>query len=148
MEKLRSSGERISIAVMPFQNMTNDTTWNVWQEGIQDNLITYFSNYPEELKVRQTESITGLLQSKGITNYASITPSLASTISQKLNANIFIYGSINQAEKIIRLNAQIIDSKTEEIFKPFQMDGTSKEENIFDIIDSLSIMIKNISLNI
>jgi hypothetical protein len=34
LEKLRSSGERISVAVMPFQNMTNDTTWNVWQNGI------------------------------------------------------------------------------------------------------------------
>ncbi len=36
LEKLRSSGERISVAVMPFQNMTNDTTWNIWQDGIQD----------------------------------------------------------------------------------------------------------------
>jgi hypothetical protein len=34
LEKLRSSGERISVAVMPFQNMTNDTLWNVWQNGI------------------------------------------------------------------------------------------------------------------
>ena len=25
LEKLRASGERISVAVMPFQNMTNDT---------------------------------------------------------------------------------------------------------------------------
>ncbi len=56
LEKLRSSGERISVAVMPFQNMTNDTIWNVWQDGIQDNLITSLSN-SEELKVRQTESI-------------------------------------------------------------------------------------------
>jgi hypothetical protein len=32
LEKLRSSGERIAVAVMPFQNMTNDTTWDVWQD--------------------------------------------------------------------------------------------------------------------
>ena len=72
LEKLRSSGERISIAVMPFQNMTNDTIWNVWQDGIQTNLISSLSNFPEELKVRQTESIASVLQSKGFTNYASI----------------------------------------------------------------------------
>ena len=41
---------------MPFQNMTNDTIWNVWQDGIQDKLITSLSN-SEELKVRQIESI-------------------------------------------------------------------------------------------
>jgi len=42
LEKLRSSGERISVAVMPFQNMTNDTLLNVWEEMIQDNLIAYY----------------------------------------------------------------------------------------------------------
>jgi Predicted integral membrane protein len=140
LDKLRSSGERISIAVMPFQNMTNDTTWNVWQDGIQINLITSLSN-SEELKVRQIESIHGLLQSKGLTNYASITPSVASTISQKLDANVFIQGSINQGGSKIRVNAQLIDSKTEESFKSFQIDGTA--ENILHIIDSLSVMVKN-----
>jgi tetratricopeptide (TPR) repeat protein len=145
LEKLRSSGERISVAVMPFQNMTNDTTWNVWQEGIQNNLIGSLSN-TEELKVRQIESITSLLQSKGLTNYASITPSVASTISQKLDANIFIYGSINQAGSIIRVNAQLIDSKTEEVFKSFQIEGSFKEENIFQVIDSLSERVKNFLL--
>jgi tetratricopeptide (TPR) repeat protein len=140
LEKLRSSGGRISIAVMPFQNMTNDTTWNVWQDGIQNNLITSLSN-SEELKVRQIESISGLLQSKGLTNYASITPSIASKISQKLDANVFINGSINQSGPTIRVNAQLVNSKTEEIFKSFQIDGTS--ENILGVIDSLSGQVKN-----
>jgi hypothetical protein len=54
LEKLRSSSERISVAVMPFQNMTNDTTKNFWQEMIQDNIIASLSN-SEVLKVRQTE---------------------------------------------------------------------------------------------
>ncbi len=140
LEKLRSSGERISVAVMPFQNMTNDTTWNVWQDGIQNNLITSLSN-SEELKVRQIESISGLLQNKGLTNYASITPSIASKISQKLDANVFINGSINQSGTTIRVNAQLVNAKTEEIFKSFQIDGTA--ENILGVIDSLSGQVKN-----
>jgi tetratricopeptide (TPR) repeat protein len=140
LEKLRSSGERISVAVMPFQNMTNDTTWNVWQDGIQDNLITSLSN-SEELKVRQPESINKLIQSKRASNYASITPSVASNISQKLDANVFICGSIKLAGSTIRVNAQLIDSKTEEVFKSFQIDGSA--EKILFIIDSLSAMVKN-----
>ncbi len=141
LDRLKSADGRISVAVMPFHNMTNDTIWNVWQDGIQFNLITFLSNHSDELRVSQTESINNLLQSKGLTNYASITPSVASTISQKLDANIFIYGNINQVGKTIRVNAQIIDSKTKESFKSFQLDGTA--ENILPIIDSLSIMIKN-----
>jgi tetratricopeptide (TPR) repeat protein len=143
LEKLRSSGERISVAVMPFQNMTNDTIWNVWQVGIQNEMITSLTN-SEELKVRQTESINNLIQSKGLTNYASLTPSVASTISQKLDANIFVYGSIKQAGKTIRVNAQLIDSKTEDVFKSFYKDGT--EENILYITDSLSVMVRDFIL--
>jgi TolB-like protein len=139
-KKLRTSDGRISVAVIPFRNMTNDTIWNVWQDGIQNLLITSLSN-SEELKVRQPESITGLLHSKGLTNYASITPSIASNISQKLDANVMIYGSVNQSGDIIRLNAQLIDSKTEEVIKSFQVDGTA--EKILSAIDSLSARVKN-----
>ena len=144
LANLRSSDGRISIAVMPFQNMTNDTIWDVWQDGIQTNLIASLSNNPEELKVRQTESINNLLQSKSLTNYASITPSIASTISQKLDANVFIQGSINQGGSIVRINAQLVDSKTEQNFKSFQIDGTP--ESILHMIDSLSILVKNFLL--
>jgi tetratricopeptide (TPR) repeat protein len=141
-EKLRSSDKRISVAIMPFQNMTNDSIWNIWQDGIQNNLITYLSNV-EDLKVRQTESVNTILQSKGLTNYASITPSVASTVSQKLDADVFIYGSINQAGARVRVNAQLIDTKTEEIFKSFQIEESYSEEKIFQVIDSLSELIKN-----
>jgi TolB-like protein len=140
IEKLRSSGERISVAVMPFQNMTNDTTLNIWQDGIQNEIINSLTN-SGELKVRQTESTTGLLRGKGITNYASITPFVARTISQKLDANVFIYGSIKQVGSSIRINAQLIDSKTEEIFKSFQIDGNVTK--ILPVIDSLSKMVKD-----
>ena len=141
LEQLRSKGE-ISIAVMPFRNMTNDTIWDVWQDGIKDNLITYLSNYSENLTVKQPESVNGVLQSSGLTNYASITPSAAGSISRKLDANIFISGSISQAGTTVRVNAQLVDSKTEEAFKSFQIEGTSERE-IFHIIDSLSGLIKD-----
>jgi len=140
LEKLRSSGERISVAVMPFQNMTNDTIWNVWQDGIQDNLITSLSN-SEELKVRQPESTNSLIQGKGITDYASITPSFANAISQQLDAKIFLYGSINQTGNKLRLNVKLINSSTKEVFKSFQIDGA--EDELMPIIDTLSWEIKD-----
>jgi TolB-like protein len=140
LRKLRSSGERIAIAVMPFQNMTNDTILNVWQIGIQDALINALSN-SEELMLRQTESINNILQSKGLANYESITPTIASSISKKLDANVLIHGSIKQAGAALRLNAQLMDTKTDAIFKSFQVEGTV--EKILPIIDSLSVKIKN-----
>lgn len=140
LRNFRSSGGRISVAVMPFQNMTSDTMWNVWQGGIQNELIASLTS-AEELIVRQTETINSILRSTGTTSYASITPSLANALSQKLNASILVYGSINQADSIVRLNAQLINSKTGAVYKSFQIDGTYKK--ILHTIDSISGKVKN-----
>ena len=143
LDKLRSSGGRITVAVMPFQNMTNDTSLNYLQEVIQENLITYLSNFSDELKVRQSESINSFIRSKYLINYASISPSIAKTISQKLDAIVFIYGSIQKAGSKLRINAKLIDSKKEEILKSFEIDGLFEEQKIFNIADSLRNEIKD-----
>ncbi len=140
LERLISKDGKIPIVVMPFQNMTNDTLWNVWQDGIQNILITSLSN-SKELKVRQLESITGLLQSRGLNDYASLTPSVASSISKNLEANVHITGSIKQSGSTLRVNTQLIDTKTGEAFKSFQIDGTV--DSILPVIDSLSQMVQD-----
>jgi len=120
--------------------MTNDTTKNDWQGWIQDILITSLSN-SSELTVRQSETINSYIQSEGFNNYASITPSIASNISQKLKASVFIFGSIIKEGIKIRIIAKLIDSNSEEIFKSFQKDG--KAENILPTIDTLSKMVRD-----
>ncbi len=142
LKRLKSSDGRLSVAVMPFRNRTNDTIWNVWQDGIKDNVISYLSNFSEDLTVKQSESVNGVIQGRGLTNYASITPSIAGSISRDLDANIYISGSISQAGSIIRINAQLVNSRTEEAFKSFQLEGNSEVE-IFQMIDSLSTLIKD-----
>ncbi len=140
LDKLRSSDERITVAIMPFTNMTNDTLFNVWQEGIQNILFSSMTNTPE-IKVRHIEIINKLIRSRGVTSYASLTPSLESAISKKIDANVMIYGNINQAGPTIRLNAQLINSKNEEALRSFIVDGTS--ELILQTADSLSRMIQD-----
>ena len=125
---------------MPFQNMTNDKTLNVWQEGVQNEIITSLTN-SDELRIRQTETINSLIQSKGITNYESITPLVASALSLKLDADVFIIGTIKQAGTTIRLNAQIIDPNTKNALRSFQIDGSS--DKILNLIDTLSVDIRN-----
>ncbi|MBS0011783.1 MAG: tetratricopeptide repeat protein [Bacteroidales bacterium] len=142
LEHMMSSDGRISVAVMPFQNMTNDTTWDVWQGGIQNELIASLTN-SEELKVRQAETVNSLMQGRGITNYASIAPSVASKISKTLDANILINGNINQAGNTVRVNAQLVNPRNDEIIKSFRVESPDREEMVFDIIDSLSAQVKD-----
>jgi tetratricopeptide (TPR) repeat protein len=105
-------------------------------------LISSLSN-TDELKVRQEEYINTLLQTQGFSEYAGITPAIAGTISKKLNADIFIYGIIQQAGPDIHVDAQLIDTKTKEVIKSFNIDRPSREENIFQIIDTLSSSVRN-----
>lgn len=119
---------------MPFQNTTKDTLWNVWQDGIQQSLTIYIST-SRELKVRQTESVNNLIQRKGLTNYNPITPADASKISQKLDANVLIYGCIMQVGGTIHVIAQLIDSKTKEVIISYGTESPLYKENIFMIVD-------------
>ena len=134
---LVSSDGRISIAVMPFRNMTNDTVWNIWQDGIQECMISSLANN-KELKVRQKETINTVLEAGGLTKYSSISPGVAGRLSQKLDANLFIYGSIKQAGSVLRFDAQLISTKTREVIKSFSVEGVFREDNIFKITDTLS----------
>jgi TolB-like protein len=141
LASLRDEEGRISIAVMPFQNMTNDTLWDIYQDIIQDVLITNLSN-SDELSVRQHQTMYEILQSTEHVNYTSITTSVASDISRKLQANTFISGSIKSAGEKIYINAHLSDADTEEIYRTFQIDGNT-EEDIITVTDSLSKLVRN-----
>ncbi len=135
------TSEEMYVAVMPFCNMTNDNTYNVWQVGIQDNLISYLSNYPEEFRIRQTGAITSLLLRKGIRDYSSISHTELTKYSKKLDANVLIFGSIGHSGNIIRINTQLIHSETGDIFSSMQLEGSSRD--LLHLVDSLSVQIRN-----
>jgi tetratricopeptide (TPR) repeat protein len=145
LKKLRQSGEKISVAVMPFQNMTNDTIWNVWQNGIQEILTNSLSN-SEELTTIQSESINDLIQQRRSSGLTSVNQSFAGKISRKVEADLFIYGNIIQAGSTIRLYATLNDSKTGNIVKSLQVEGPAQEQSILTLIDSLTTKARNILL--
>ncbi|GAF83283.1 unnamed protein product, partial [marine sediment metagenome] len=105
-EGIRNPEGKISIAVMPFENLSGDTLYNVWQGGFQNLLITSLSN-SQELSVRQYQTTYALLESKRNLSYASITPSVASELALKLETRTFILGNILKAGNKIRVNAQL-----------------------------------------
>jgi TolB-like protein len=135
-----SHDDRLSVAVLPFRNMTNDSAWNIWQEGIQSCLINSLGNV-NDIIVRSEETINDIIESAGVTNYASLELDLAIDVTQRLSSKVFLYGNINKAGPTIRLNAQLIEAENEEVFSSIHIDGSS--ERILEMIDSLSIAINN-----
>ena len=140
-EGIRDEDGRISVAVMPFKNMTGDSTYYLWQEGLQNLLITSLSN-SEELAVRQYATMFGILGNGKDINYTSITPSLGREVAKKLEANTFIAGNLHQFEDNLRITVNIMDADSEEIYKSYEMDGTT-EDDFFNLTDSLSMLIRN-----
>jgi len=138
LDDLRSDDGRIPVAVMPFDNLTANRTWDC----IQMNLISYLSNF-DELTVRQKEAVDMLLESRGISDQASLSPALASAISRKLDSKVYISGVISQAGTRSRINVQMVNSKTREVIKSFQVEDDSDEHKIFGVIDSVSTIVKN-----
>jgi AraC-like DNA-binding protein/tetratricopeptide (TPR) repeat protein len=141
-KKIHKTDNRVSVAVMPFRNMTNDPTLDIYQAAIQLNLISYLS-YSHELKVRQSESVMTFLQSKGLTDYALLTPDVAANLSRKLDASLFISGSIIKSGNTLRLIAQIFDSDNGETLKSIEIEGIAREDRILQLTDSLRTQINN-----
>jgi len=127
---------RVSIAVMPFRNLSNDTTLNIWQEGFQQDMIATLSDNPE-LKLRQRELVNILLKTEGVTMSSVISPVVALNVSRKLDAGIFIFGSIQTDGPRLRLDAQLIQTGSGEVMKTFEVNGSSSEKDYFVLIDTL-----------
>jgi len=138
---LKDADGRISISVMPFENLSGDTLYDVWQGGFQNLLISTLSN-SRKLIVRQYQTMHEVFEGKRNLTYASITPSIASELAKKLETKTFILGKILKAGNKIRINTQLINAETEEIYKTYQIEGNG-EDDIFAISDSLSGLIKN-----
>ena len=139
--KAQANRGEISIAVMPFKNMTGDTVFNIWQGGLQNLLITSLSN-SEQLSVRQYETLLNILGTQAGVNYASLTPTIAGDAARKVEANTVIIGSLYKSGEHIRVTSNIMNPESEEIYKSFELQGAT-EDDFFTLADSLSQIIKD-----
>jgi len=132
---------RISITVLPFENLTGDSLYYDWQVGVQNLLINSLSN-SKEISVRQPQTMSNFLAGTGNKNYTSITPSIGREIASKLETNTYILGNILKAGNRIRIGAQLRNTSTQEIYRSYAVDGDS-EDQIFMMADSLSNLLMN-----
>jgi len=140
-EEIRDEKGKITVSVMPFENLTGDSLYDVWQGGFQNLLISALSN-SEELQVRRYQTMSSILGQKKSVNLASVTPSLAREVALDLETKTYILGKILKAGNMIRLSAQLLNAETEEIYKTYQVDCPD-EADAFSKTDSLGSMIRN-----
>src|SRR3984893_12339058 len=92
-----------SIAVLPFENLSNDQENAFFADGIQDDILTNLSKIGD-LKVI---SRTSVMQYRGKANNAR-------EIGKPLGVSAILDGSVRRAANRIRVNVQLIDATTDE----------------------------------
>src|SRR6478752_3928410 len=91
-----------SIAVLPFENLSDDKGAAYFADGIQDEILTKLAGIAD-LKVISRTS-TAKYKSK---------PEDLKTVSQQLGVATVLEGSVQKAADKVRVNVQLIDARTD-----------------------------------
>jgi serine/threonine protein kinase/tetratricopeptide (TPR) repeat protein len=103
------------IAVLPFQNWSNDRDDAFFADGVQDDLLTKLS-YIADLRVI---SRTSVMQYRGERNMRQI--------GEALRVSHVLEGSVRKIGAWLHINAQLIDTRTDSHVWAKQYDGNLKD---------------------
>lgn len=96
------AGEKPSIAVLPFQNMSGDPEQEYFADGIADDIITELSRYPLLFVTARNSSFA----------YREQAPIDIKLVSRELGVRYVLEGSVRRAGNRVRLTVQLIDATT------------------------------------
>ena len=114
-----------SIAVLSFDNMSNDPEQGYFGDGISEDLITDLSKIPDLLVISRLSSFTYKGKSVKIQQ-----------IAEELGVRYVLEGSVRKANGNVRINAQLIDAATGHHLWAERYDGDSND--IFDLQDRIT----------
>ena len=118
-----SSDKRICVAVFPFNNLTNDSIWNNYQTIVQQNLISTLA-YSPDIRVRQQGTIRQLVCLPVVTMKIMEYPHQLPGICRERLKLIFSFSErFKRAGSGISIDAQVTETKSGEVIKPFKVFG-------------------------
>jgi len=141
-EDIRDPAGKISIAVMPFENQTGDTTLNWFQRGISSLIINGLGN-SSELAVCDDQTMFEAMESMNQVYTAGISPSLAKEIARKVKVETYISGSFQGREDNYWILVNLVNTETGKIIWTDKVEGNLKSSGYLDMADSLCNEIKN-----
>ena len=120
--------DKPSIAVLPFDNMSDDPKQEYFCDGITEEIITALSKNPGLFVIARNSTFTY----KG-------KPVKVQQVSEDLGVRYIIEGSVRKADDRIRITAQLIDAMTGKHLWAERFDR--KLEDIFAVQDEITINI-------
>jgi len=127
--------QKISIAVMPFENLTGDTLFNIWQGGLPKLFVTLLSASHEL-------SVFDIIESMGQEQFTRFGSMLPTEVSSKTNIEILLKGDIILAGNKLRIQIRLQDVISGEVIKSEIEDG-STQDDIFNMVENISYRLMN-----
>lgn len=90
-----------ALAVLPFENISGDSSDDYLAEGLTDDLITDLARLPELLVISRSSTSA----------YKGLTPD-AGDVAAALGARYIVMGTMRRAGGTLRINAKLVDSET------------------------------------
>jgi len=119
-----------SIAVLPFENMTEQPGSDYFSDGITEDIISALS----EINGLRVIARTSILQYKG-TNKTVV------EIAKEVNVNTILEGSVRRIDNNVRVVAQLIDIETDDHLWANTYDR--KLDDIFEVQSDIALNIAN-----
>lgn len=120
--------DKLSIAVLPFVNMSGDPDQEYFSDGITEEIITGLSKVPHLFVIARNSTFTY----KG-------KPVKVQEVGQELGVRYVLEGSTRKAGDRVRITAQLIDAKTGHHLWAERYDR--KLEDIFAIQDEITLKV-------
>jgi serine/threonine-protein kinase len=126
----RITEDKRSVAVIPFQNMSQDAVNEPFTIGIHDDLLTQISRIGSIKTISRTS----------VLRYRDTTKTIPE-IAQELGVATILEGGVQRAGDRVRINAQLIDAATDEHLWAETYDRELSATNIFAIQSEIALAI-------
>ena len=143
LESLRSSDGKISVAVMPFNNLTGDTTLNWFERGISSLIINGLGN-SSELSVADEYTMFDVFESMNQVITGGISGSIAKEVARKVGKYIPISRVVSrEKENLYWILVNFVNAKTGDIILANKVQGDLKSAGYLDMANKLCNDTKN-----
>lgn len=131
------SSDQIILAVLDFQNNTEDRAFNYLEKAIPEMLITNLMASSKITIVERTR-LQHILEEHKLMLSGAIDEETMTEIGKLIGANHLLYGSIFKSGEKIRLDARICDTSSGKIIVAEKIE-MSEGMDLIELIDELSI---------
>ena len=140
-KELRNDSGMITLAVLPFDNLTGDSALYFWQNGISEYLINRLGS-SGELAVSSSQVVSDVLAGTRGISTASLAPDIARKTASKIDASTYITGNFIGAGNDYSLMLNLVNTENGELIWSTSVEGDLKGD-YRTVLDLLSDTVRN-----